>query len=68
VGATRYWLDIGTTLGSNNLGGYNPGTALTKTVGGLPTNGTTVYVRLWTLLGGVWQSDDSTYTACTGCQ
>jgi hypothetical protein len=29
----------------------------------LPTNGSTVYVRLWSLVGGVWQWNDYEYQA-----
>ena len=32
-------------------------------VAGLPTNGSTVYVRLSFLVGGVWQWNDYTYVA-----
>ncbi len=35
----------------------------TVTVAGLPTNGNTVYVRLWSLINGAWQYIDYTYTA-----
>ena len=67
MGATEYWLTIGTTgVGSNDVYGGSQGTSLSGTVSGLPTNGSPVYVRLWTLLGGtLWQFNDYTYTAAT---
>jgi hypothetical protein len=30
---------------------------------GLPTNGSTVYVRLWSLANATWQYNDYIYTA-----
>jgi serine protease len=60
---TEYWLFVGTTgVGSANLFNQSTGTGLTKTVGGLPSNGSTVYVRLWSLLGKAWFYNDYTYT------
>jgi len=44
--------------------GLTPGTSTQVT--NLPTNGETVYARLWYRVdGGAWQSVDSTYTAAT---
>ncbi|HEY1159704.1 MAG TPA: S53 family peptidase, partial [Terracidiphilus sp.] len=63
VGVTSYQLDLGTTgVGSSNL--YNSGgtTATTKAVSGLPTNGVTVFARLYSEINGFWQSADYTYT------
>jgi uncharacterized cupredoxin-like copper-binding protein len=64
--ATQYHLDVGTTgAGSSNIFSFNTGTALTQNVSGLPTNGSTVNVRLWSLVGGSWLFNDYTYTAAT---
>jgi hypothetical protein len=63
-GPAEYQLELGTTgVGSSNL--YNSGgtTATTETVSGLPTTGVKVYVRLYQMINGVWQSTDYTYTA-----
>src|SRR5205809_7264088 len=67
AGATELGLTIGTTgVGSNDVNGGSQGTNLSGTVSGLPTNGSPVYVRLWTLVGGAtWQFNDYTYTAAT---
>ncbi|UCD34621.1 MAG: hypothetical protein JSU90_10035, partial [Nitrospiraceae bacterium] len=46
-------------------GSLSSGT-LSRAVSGLPTNGSTVYVRLWYKTGGVWQSNVFQYTAYTG--
>ncbi|MGA3264045.1 MAG: chitobiase/beta-hexosaminidase C-terminal domain-containing protein [Terracidiphilus sp.] len=62
--ATHFELVVGTTgVGSSNL--YNSGnvTVTTETVNNLPTNGQPVYVRLYSLINGTWQSNDYTYTA-----
>ncbi len=64
-GVTAYWLYVGTTAGSNNLFDLSLGTSLSATATGLPTNGSTVYVRLWWLLSGSWRFADYTYTAAT---
>jgi hypothetical protein len=63
-GATAYWIDVGSTSGGNNYySSGNLGNVLTKTVNGLPTNGSAVYVTLYSSVGGVWLSNAYTYTA-----
>jgi sugar lactone lactonase YvrE len=62
--ATHYELWVGTTgVGSSNL--YNSGsvTATTETVSVLPSNGKTVYVRLYSLINGAWLYTNYTYVA-----
>ena len=63
TGAAAYWLDVGTAQGQGNIFGQNVGLATLQAVTGLPTDGSTIYVKLWTLLGGAWQSNDYTYKA-----
>lgn len=68
--APEYWLEIGTTLGGTNLHNASHGTNLSATISGLPTNGSTIYVRLWTRIGSGWcpsctNYNDYTYTAAT---
>ena len=63
VGVSAYWLEVGTTPGGNQISPGSQTTSTSQTVGGLPTNGTTLYVRLWSLIGSAWQSQDYTYTA-----
>ena len=63
-GASNYWLDVGSTPGGNNYYQSQPlGNVLTVTVNGLPTNGTPVYVTLYSFVGGQWLSTGYTYTA-----
>lgn len=64
-GASGYWLGVGTTLGSSDLSAGIT-TSTSRTVNTLPCDGRTLYVRLWTNLGGTWQTPlDYTYTACS---
>lgn len=64
VGATQYWLYVGTTgPGSTNLYNQSTGTNTSQSVSGLPSNGSTVYVRLWTLVSGNWLFNDYLYQA-----
>jgi trimeric autotransporter adhesin len=64
AGATGYWVDAGSTSGGHQYyTSGNLGTALTTTVSGLPTDGSTVYVTLYTLQNGNWLSTIYTYTA-----
>ncbi len=65
-GVAQYWLDVGTTLGGIQIYTQSRGTNLSATVAGLPTNASTVYVRLWSLIGDAWQFNDYTYTASGG--
>jgi hypothetical protein len=64
VGATAYWLDAGNSPGANNYHqSGNLGTALTTTVSGLPTDGSEIYVTLYSLIGGAWTANAYTYYA-----
>jgi hypothetical protein len=59
----EYFLTIGNSLGSNDIYGQSQGTNLSRTVTGLPTDGRTLYVRLWSRSGSTWYYRDYTYTA-----
>jgi hypothetical protein len=54
---------LGTTAGSNNIYGIGQTEKTSVTVSDLPTNGETIYARLYYLIGSAWQSIDYTYTA-----
>ena len=62
-GVAEFRLKVGTTLGGNQIYDASQGLGRSRLVGRIPTNGTTVYVRLAYLLGGTWQSRDYTYLA-----
>jgi hypothetical protein len=65
-GATQYWLYVGSSMGGADYYNSSQGTSLSREVAGLPTNGSTVYVRLWTLLSSGWDFNDYAYTASSG--
>jgi uncharacterized protein YkwD len=60
-GASQYYMYIGTSPGSNNLLSASLGTGTSATVSGYPSNGSTIYVRLWTLVSSTWQYNDYNY-------
>lgn len=62
---TDYKLSVGTSLGGTSILNQDEGTSLSTTVTGLPTNGSPVYVRLWSLMGSVWNFKDYTFTSFT---
>ncbi len=66
VSAEQYWIYAGSTSGSSNYLSQNAGTSTSMSVSGLPSNGSTVYVRLWTRIGSTWYHNDYTYTASGG--
>jgi hypothetical protein len=63
TGVSDYWLTVGTTVGGQDLFSQERGTSLSATVAGLPTNSSTLHVRMFSLIGGTWQYNDYTYTA-----
>ena len=63
-----WWVHVGTTQGAFNIkdtGSLGAGTFST-TVSGLPTNGSSVWVRLWYSIPSGWQFVDVQYTASGG--
>lgn len=64
TGAIQYFLYVGTTQGGNTLFGASQALATSKTVTGLPVNGSTIWVRLWTRnAAGAWSFNDYSYVA-----
>ena len=62
--ASAYWMVVGSTAGGDDYySSGNLGNALTATVYGLPTNGTKVYVTLYSVIAGAWVGNGYTYTA-----
>ncbi len=63
-GASAYWIDVGSTTGAHDLySSGNIGNVTTLTVNGLPTDGITIYVTLYSLIGSTWSGNSYTYTA-----
>jgi hypothetical protein len=62
-GVSAYNLYVGTSVGGKQIFKTGETSAKSATVSGIPTNGSTVYVRLWSFLSGGWQFTDYTYKA-----
>jgi hypothetical protein len=64
-GASLYQLWVGSTPGADDIGFFpqNGTTGTSATATGLPTDGRTLYVRLYSAINGAWQFQDFTYTA-----
>jgi len=61
-GVVRYRLDVGTAPGGTDLFQQDAHPHLTSTVAALPSDGRTIYVRLWSLISGRWGFADYTYS------
>jgi Divergent InlB B-repeat domain len=67
--STAYEIDAGSTSGGNQyFQSGNLGTNTSETLTSLPTNGSTVYVTLWSLLNGNWVYNAYQYTASGATQ
>ncbi len=63
---TEWWIYVGTSPGAADIyDSLSLGTRISDTVNGLPTDGSTVHVRLWYRINGAWPFTDFTYTAFT---
>ena len=65
AGVTSYKLDVGTTPGGTNLHAGVEGTSQSALVTGLPSNGSTIWVRLSSRIAGVLQFSDYSFTSFT---
>ena len=61
IGVTQYWLTVGRSAGGYDIYGQSQGTNQSVTVNNLPTDGSTIYVRLYSLINGNWLYRDYTY-------
>ena len=63
VGASSYWLQIGSDIGRSNI--YDSGvlTSTEQSVSDLPTDGSTIYVRIWYQNNGQWDYIQDSYMA-----
>jgi hypothetical protein len=67
VGASQYWLDVGTKVGTGDISAGSL-TSTSRTVAGIPCDGRTIYVQLYTSFAGVWQAPQRyTYAASNSC-
>jgi hypothetical protein len=65
TGVSQYFIYVGNSTGANDIYSANTGQSLSQTVYGIPTDGRTIYVRLWSYINGSWQFNDYTYRAFT---
>jgi len=62
VGASQYWLYVSNLApGGQEVYSGNQGSNTSKTLTGLPTGGSAIYVRLWSEIGGAWKFLDYSY-------
>ena len=62
-GPTAYELWLGTSgVGSSNVVNTGPLSTTSVTANSIPTNGVTLFARMWSYVSGRWQSIDYTYT------
>jgi len=62
-GATAYWLYLGSSVGSRDILSRSTNLQTSTSVTDLPTNGSTIHIRVWYQVNGAWQSRDYTVTA-----
>lgn len=64
VGADNYYIYVGSAeLKADIYSGYMPGSTTSKTVSNLPSDGSKIYVTLWTRSNNKWKYEKFTYTA-----
>ena len=62
--SSAYWLDMGSVPGGNQYyQSGNLGNVTTTTANGLPSDGSTVYATLYSMVGGQWVASSYTFTA-----
>jgi len=66
VGAERYRFWVGSTLGGRDIKiAFSGAMTTSKTLRGLPLDGSELFIRFATLRDGVWTFNDYQYTAHT---
>lgn len=63
AGADEYIVAVGSTAGASDVAKVSAGTSAGWTIGGLPEDGSTLYVTLWSDFDGEWLTDTATYKA-----
>ncbi|MFC1707001.1 S8 family serine peptidase, partial [Planctomycetota bacterium] len=61
--ANQYHVWVGSNLGWHDFYGSSSGTATATTVTGLPADGRTLHVRLFSKIGNAWSHNDYSFTA-----
>ncbi len=66
AGADQYWLDVGNTIGKGDIFGAAT-TGTSSNVNNIPCDGRSIYVQVWTHIGGAWQNPGRyIYSAANG--
>jgi hypothetical protein len=66
VGVSEYWLYLSKVApGGKEIYSSTLGSNTSKIFTNLPTDGSTLYVRLWSKIGAAWQYADYSYTTAT---
>jgi hypothetical protein len=65
LGVSGYWLDVGTTRGSNDIYQGYQGQSHSATISGIPLTGSLVWVRLRSLINGQYQAVDRSFGTLT---
>lgn len=65
TGVTEYYLYVGSTLGGYDLYEGSQGTSQWRELVGLPTDGRTIYIRIWSKIDGAFRTRDFTVRAAT---
>jgi len=65
-GASAFGIQVGTFFGGGNLFQIDNWTSTSAFVTGLPNTAQPIWVRIWSLVGGVWRVNDYGYTAAYG--
>lgn len=63
AGADGYLVTVGSSAGGADLANLDVGTAVSTTITGLPTDGSTLYVTVWSDFDGAFLTDAHTYVA-----
>ena len=62
IGVTQYWLYVSYIApGGQEIYSGSQGSNISKTLTSLPTDGRTIYIRLWSEIGATWQFLDYSY-------
>ena len=65
VPLTSAWLYAGSVLGGSQYGSRSVGTDTAASLDGLPTDGSTVFMRVWYRSGGTWLRFDEEFVAAS---
>jgi RHS repeat-associated protein len=66
TGVTQYMVYAGSTPGGVNYANKNVGSATSTTITTMPTDGSPIYVRLYSFINSNWQGYDYLFTTATG--